>query len=240
MTNPKIKLLGLSTTGIKEGNCDKLVQEALKAAQEMGDVETEFITMADKKVALCRHCQWCIENRAPCKIKDDAYSIFDAMEKADGWIVGSPTWLNTLSPHLLILYSRARYIVFFTNKFRNKPAACLTLGFLGYGMEHSLDAMKNVLRIYNVIPVSEAWALNSTRAYGQRPAYLEHGVLDDNWGMKQIKAAAIRLVEITRMIKYAASAGIGVPDEYRTTVTGSRVRPIEEKVFVDGVWREKQ
>lgn len=237
MEQPKINILGLSATGIKGGNCDTLVQEALKMAADLGNVETHFITLADKKIMRCKHCQWCIENRAPCKYKDDAYPVFDEIARCDGLIVGSPTWLNTLAPHLLDLFSRARYITFFTHNFRNKVVGCLTLGFLGFGMEHALDTMRNVIRIYNTIPVAEASVLGSTRAMGQRPAYLERGVLDDNWGMKQVKTVATRVVEVTRMIKYASDAGVTIPDDYKVTVTGSRVRPPAEKVFVDGVWR---
>jgi multimeric flavodoxin WrbA len=235
----KIKLLGLSATGIKDGNCDKLVREALQVAERIGDVETQFLTLADKKIMLCKHCQWCIENRAPCRYKDDAYIVFDEIQKCDGLIIGSPTWLNTLSPHLLNLFSRARYIVFFTHNFRNKVVGLLTLGFLGYGLERALDTMRNVVRIYHMIPVAEASAIASTRAFGQRPAYLERGVLDDTWGMRQVLTATARVVEVTRMIKYASQAGITVPDEYKFTVTGSRLRPAEEKVFIEGVWRSK-
>jgi hypothetical protein len=48
------------------------------------------------------------------------------------------------------------------------------------------------------------------------------------------------VAEIARMVKYATEAGIVLPDEYKLTVTGQKVRPCEEKVFVEGVWREKQ
>ncbi len=53
----KAKILGISGTPIKNGNCDKMVQESLKACTELGDVETEFITLADKEITMCKHCQ---------------------------------------------------------------------------------------------------------------------------------------------------------------------------------------
>jgi multimeric flavodoxin WrbA len=240
----KVYILGISATPIKGGNCDKLVQEALNAAKELGnskqgEVETEFVTLADKQIAMCRHCQWCIENRAPCKVQDDFHPVFDKMTKCDGLILGSPTWYNTLSPPLLNFFSRARYFAFFTHQLRNKVFGAITLGFLGFGMEHAVDTIKNVASGLYMVPVAEGWALSSTRAFGQRPAYLEHGVLDDTFGIMRVRMVGIRVVEVTRMIKFATGAGIVLPEEYKRTAIGGKVRPREEVVFVDGVWRSK-
>ena len=235
----KVKVLGISGTPVKDGNCDKMVQESLKACAELGDVETEFITLADKNYAICKHCQWCIENMSPCKVKDDTYPIYDKIAESDGLILGSPTWMNTLSPFLFNFFSRARYIIFFTHKFRNKPVGLLTLGFLGYGLDNAISAMKDIVWTMNMIPVATARAIASGRVFGKRPDYLEHGVLDDTFGMLQARQAGYRVVEVARMIKYATKNGIAVPDKYKFTITGSRVRPREEKVFIKDVWREK-
>ena len=239
MEEVKIKVLGISATPVKGGNCDKLVQEALAMAAKLGNVETEFVTTADKKMAMCQHCQWCIENRAPCKIKDDVPQIYDLIKKCDGLILGSPTWLNTLSPPLLILFSRVRYFIFFTHDFRNKVVGAISLGFLGFGKERSLDTIRNVAWAFNMLPVAEAWVFSTTRAKGERPAYFEHGVFDDSWGMKQVEMLSARVVEVARMVKYATQAGITLPEEFKYSITGGRPTLPKERVFVSGVWREK-
>ena len=87
-----VRILGISGTVVLDGNCDKLVQEALKAAGELENVETEFVALADKNIACCKHCQFCVENRRPCNIEDDAQPISEMMEKADGMLLGAPTW----------------------------------------------------------------------------------------------------------------------------------------------------
>ena len=235
----KVKILGISGTVIKDGNCDKMVQDSLKACTELGDVETEFITLADKEIAMCKHCQWCIENMAPCKIKDDAHLVLDKIGQSDGIILGGPIWYRTLSPPLLILLSRTRYTCFFTHDWRNKPVGLLTLGYLGYGLDSTIDVMRNIPWAFNMLIVGEARAIGSGRVFGKRPDYLEHGVLDDTFGMLQAHQVGYRVVEVARMIKFATENGITVPDKYKFTVTGGRVRPREEKVFVEGAWREK-
>ncbi len=82
-----IKILGLSATPVKDGNCDTFVRESLKAAAEMsgglGKVETDFISLADKKIAMCVNCQWCIKNKKPCKVKDDSQEIYDRIIAAN-------------------------------------------------------------------------------------------------------------------------------------------------------------
>ncbi len=238
-----MKILGISGTPIKGGNCDTLVQEALKAVAEVGEVvggvETEFITLADKKIAECKHCQWCIENRQPCKVKDDFHMICDKIQQCDGLVIGGPTWNWTLAPPLLRLWSRFRYKGFFSTDLMDKPVGGVSLGFFGYGMERALDALESLSRIQGIW-VGGACAIASTVAFGQRPAYLEHGVLDDLGGIRRVRNLGLRVVGIARMMKYAKDAGVVLPDEFVRTVAGARLKPSEGKVFVDGVWREKK
>lgn len=236
----KVKILGLSATPVKGGNCDTLVQECLKMTKEMGDVETDFITLADKKIEMCKHCQWCIENMSPCRIQDDAHKVLERIEECDGLIIGSPTWYNTLSPLIPILFSRTRYHGFFTHAFRNKAVGFLTLGYLGFGLDNSLSVLKTMFMPINTLLVAEGRAMTSTRVFGQRPAYLEHGVLDDTWGVRQAQGVATRVVEVARMIKYATKDGIVLPEKYKFTASGGRAVPREKKVFVEGTWREKE
>ena len=235
----EVKILGISGTPVKGGNCDTYVQESLKVAAEIEGVKTEFVTLAGKKIEMCRHCQWCMKNRAPCNIKDDAQEVWDKILWSDGIIFGAPTWVNTLSPPLMMLWSRARYHAFFTRNLLNKVAGYLTIGFFGWGLEHALDTMENMSKIF-MIPVARGWALASRAAFGERPAYLEHGVLDDKVGMLRARNVALRVVEVSRLIKYATESGIQLPEEYRPTFTGSRLKKAEQKVMVNGVWREKK
>ncbi len=239
MITVNISILGISGSPIKGGNCDTMVQEALKSAAQVPGVETEFLTLADKQVVLCRHCQWCIENRAPCKTQDDTNMIFDKMIKSDGLILGAPVWNVGAAPLFSTLISRWRYHQFFTYNFRNKVSGLLTVGFLGMGMERALEDLEVVGRGAGFV-VARGWALSSTAAFGQRPAYLEHGVLDDKAGMIRVHNVATKVVEITRMIKHATSAGVTLPEEYRTTFRGVHLKDRDKKIFVDGVWRDRE
>jgi multimeric flavodoxin WrbA len=225
-----IKILGISGTVIEDGNCDTMVREALASAAANGDdVETQFISMAGKEVAMCTHCQFCIENRVRCKIKDDAHAIIAAMEEADGIIMGGPAWCLTVAPPLVNLASRARYIHFFTQAMRDKVGAGLTVGWLGVGVEDALQAIDSVLLTWRMIRVGKAYALSSKKISGGRLAHAENGVLDDEWGMNRVRMLGQRVSEVTRMIKTAKDQGVTLSPLSK-----------KDKVFVDGVWVNKE
>ena len=220
----RVKILGISGTPIKDGSCDQLVKEALKAAEELEDVETEFITLADKKIAMCEHCQYCIEHKTECKIQDDAQMIYQRIKEADGVIMGAPTWLRTVAPPLLILFSRARHEMFFAHEFRNKVAGAITVGWFGRGMDiATLEIMHVASRLF-MIPVVEGMATSSSIVKGERAGYMEHGALDDRAGMISIRNVGYRVAEVTKMIKYAIDNGVGVPPEYQVTASGATVK----------------
>jgi multimeric flavodoxin WrbA len=53
-----MKILGISGSPRAKGNTDILVQEAMKAASEMG-AEQEFIAISGKKIKPCYACGTC-------------------------------------------------------------------------------------------------------------------------------------------------------------------------------------
>lgn len=219
-----VKIFGLSGSPIKDGNCDKLVRIALEAAKEIGGVETEFITLAGKKIAMCKHCQYCINNRTHCRIQDDAQPIWESIRTCDGIIIGAPTWLRTVSPPILILLSRCRYQMFFGFDFRNKVAGALTVGWFGRGMDIATLEIMHIATRFMMIPVAEGMATSSSTALGKRADYMEHGVLDDHAGVIQAKNVGYRVTEIAKMIKHSVESGVGVPPEYQVTTSGGTVK----------------
>ena len=235
-----IRILGISGAPIKDGNCDTMIRESLRIAREYGDVETEFVTLADKEISPCLHCQWCIENRAPCKIQDDLPIVLDKMIKCDGLLLGGPIWKWTLATPLINLFSRLRYVDFFTPDLRNKVVGAFTCGWFGMGADHALDVIETIVKPSMMIPAARASAIVSEAAYGKRAAYMKRGVLDDTMGMARVEVAVSRVVEIARMIRYAAEAGVGLPLEQQRMITGGRVKPSRKKVFVDDVWRDQE
>lgn len=222
MESVPVKIVGISGTSIKGGNCDKVMVEALKTAASFDHVETEFITLAEKEIMTCKHCQWCIENRKPCKYEDDATWILEKMFDADGMIWGSPVWSHTIAPWMANLISRARFMAFMSGELRDKVLGTYVVSWFGVGEEMALMTLEALGHNYLMIPVYRGWARVSKTAFGQRPEYMEHGALDDTGGMVRIRTMAKRVVEISRKMEFAEQHGIGVPEDEIRSITCGR------------------
>jgi multimeric flavodoxin WrbA len=219
MNELKVKILGISATPVEGGNCDKAVQAALETAAQMEGVETEFISLAGKNIASCIHCQYCVENQTSCKFKDDANWIIEKMTEADGMIWGAPVWTHAIPPQLINLISRCRYYVFFTGDFRDIVLGVVTVSWMGVGEEFALMTMESIANNLLMIPVARGWGKVSTLAFGQRPAHLENGVLDDSAGMLRVRLVGTRVAEVAKKIKYANLAGVGLPPQEERSIT---------------------
>lgn len=220
MKDVPVKIVGISNTKIKDGNCDRVMEEALRTAAGFEGVTTKFITLADKEIRPCEHSQWCIEHQSPCHHRDDdALWILDEMSVADGLIWGSPVWSHTIPPFLPAIMSRARYQCFFSGDLRDKVLGTYVVSWFGVGEEFALMTLEALAHNYLMIPVFRGWAKTSTAAFGQRPDYMENGALDDTGGMIRIKTMAKRVVEVTRKIKFAELSGVDFP-EHRSITCG--------------------
>ena len=62
--------------------------------------------------------------------------------------------------------------------------------------------------------MAEGYAYVTTKAFGQRPEYLEHGIYDDTRGMREIRRVGVMVVEVGRMIKSATEVGVVLSEEY--------------------------
>jgi len=99
MAQEKVKILGVSGSPRKKGNTATMMQYCLKACEEMGYVETEYVSLADYELKHCKGCMQCFGWKAPA---DDPYKCYlkgDEIEKlapkvieCDGMIVGFPIY----------------------------------------------------------------------------------------------------------------------------------------------------
>jgi multimeric flavodoxin WrbA len=144
------------------------------------------------------------------------------MIEADGLIWGAPVWAHTIAPHFMNLLSRGRYEAFFTGAMRNKVFGTFVVSWFGVGEEMALMTLEALGHNLLMIPVFRGWAKVSKVALGQRPEYMEHGALDDPSGMVRIRTVAKRVVDISRKIKFANQAGVGLPDSELRSITCGR------------------
>lgn len=103
-----IKVLGIVGSPRIGGNTERLVSEALKAAEGEG-AGTELVRLADKRIEPCDGCRTCKETRS-CWKKDDFRAVYDKMVQADGIILSSPVYFGSATPQIKALIDRAGYL----------------------------------------------------------------------------------------------------------------------------------
>lgn len=90
-----MQILGLVGSKRKKGNTSVLVNRALEKAREAG-AETELIFLGDYAIAGCSGCEKCQKTQR-CVVNDDMQKIYPLLLKADGLVLGSPTYFYNVS-----------------------------------------------------------------------------------------------------------------------------------------------
>ena len=83
----RIKILGIVASPRKGWNTDILVKEAMKAAEEAGNVETEILYLFDLKFGYCKGDLGCLKTKTCTQYDDDMNKLFkklvDVEDKVD-------------------------------------------------------------------------------------------------------------------------------------------------------------
>ena len=87
-----MKVLGISGSPRKGQTTDKLVREVLSAV----DCDTEFISLAGKKISPCIACLGCVEDNV-CVLSDDMTALREKIVDADAYVVGAPNYFALLN-----------------------------------------------------------------------------------------------------------------------------------------------
>lgn len=103
----KYRVLGISGSPRKAAT-DYIVREALNYLKSKFPIETKYFSVAGKKLNFCIHCDHCIRKKEGCVFKDDMTEVYDLMEWADAYVLGSPVYQGNISGQLKTLLDRTR------------------------------------------------------------------------------------------------------------------------------------
>jgi multimeric flavodoxin WrbA len=104
-----IKILGISSSLRAGSNTSILVNDALKGASTIDGVETKFISLRGKDIKPCvTACDRCNVEETYCVQKDDMQEIYEALIWADGMILGTPVYSQTLNAQMKIMMERCK------------------------------------------------------------------------------------------------------------------------------------
>ena len=87
-----MKVLGISGSPRKGQTTDRLVQEVLNEVE----FDTEFISLAGKRIFPCIACLRCVEDNI-CKVEDDMSKLRQKIVEADAYVIGAPNYYSVLN-----------------------------------------------------------------------------------------------------------------------------------------------
>jgi multimeric flavodoxin WrbA len=99
-----VKVVGIVGSPRRGGNTEILTRTALEEIQKEG-LETELISLAEKRIEPCDGCRSCTET-GKCHIIDDFDSVLAKMKEADGIILSTPVYYGAATPQIVSLISR--------------------------------------------------------------------------------------------------------------------------------------
>jgi len=98
------KIILISGSPRSRGNTIQVLEVCAKIIEDLG-VETELISLADKKILACTACYKC-EEEPKCSLNDDLNKIINKIRSAKGLIIGTPIYFGTARGDLLNLVQR--------------------------------------------------------------------------------------------------------------------------------------
>ncbi|MDR5658006.1 flavodoxin family protein [Serpentinicella sp. ANB-PHB4] len=104
-----MKVIGITGSPREKSNTEYYVQYTLDKIKEHG-IETELITLRDKKIHHCTGCYGCITAKECTLEKDDFEEVFNKMLEADGILVGSPVYNSSSTAIVKALLDRAGFL----------------------------------------------------------------------------------------------------------------------------------
>lgn len=176
-----MKVIGINGSARKGGNTAEMIKRAFAELEAEG-IETELIELGGKKLRGCVACMKCFKNKdRRCAVdKDFMNDIIAKMDKADGMILGSPTYFANVSTEMKALIDRAGMVARANgNMFRRKAGAAVVANRRGGAIQafNTINALFLIGEM--IIPGAGYWNIGHGREKGE--------VLKDDEGMQTMK-----------------------------------------------------
>jgi multimeric flavodoxin WrbA len=161
-----IRVLGVAASP-RSGATTRLVRVALRGAEELPGVETEYVSLAGRRIGPCDGCIACLEAGA-CVQVDDMTPLYAALLRADAVILGTPVYYGSPSALCKAFMERVAGLGLREKPLRLKVGGAVAAGgSRNGGQETTLEALHLWFHINDMIPVGIAapvtqWGVTSS------------------------------------------------------------------------------
>ena len=198
MGQARIRLLGISGSP-RQASTDWAIREALRYAEEHYEVETAYFSVMKKKIAYCIHCDHCVRKRKGCVFTDDMEDVYELMQWADAYIIGSPVYQGNVTGQLKTLFDRTRAILAKDIKvFEGKVGSGLAIGGdRTGGQEPTLRTIHDFYILNHIFSVGGgAFGANLGASFWSKDKGAA-GVEADKQGIKALHRTIDQLIAVT-------------------------------------------
>ncbi|MBW1710062.1 MAG: flavodoxin family protein [Deltaproteobacteria bacterium] len=165
-----MKVIAINGSPRPKGNTFNLIKYVFEELENAG-IETEIVQLAGKKIRGCLSCYKCFANKDKhCSVDDDLNGIIDKMVEADGILLGSPTYVASVSSEIKALIDRACLVSTANGYLFKYKVGASVVAVRRAGSVSAFDTLNHFL-LYNqmVISASSYWNMG----FGLNPGEVE-------------------------------------------------------------------
>jgi len=190
-----MKVIAFNGSPRRGGNTGILIREVLKVLEGKG-IKTEIIEVGGQKVNGCIACMKCRKKAdGKCHQKNDFLNkCIKKMVKADGIIIGSPTYFADLTSETKALIDVAGYALRGAGNPLKRKVGAAVVAVRRAGAIHTFDSINHFFLINEmIIPGSSYWNIAIGREKGE--------VAKDEEGISTMKVLGENIAWLLNKIK---------------------------------------
>lgn len=169
MNGKDLKLVAFNGSARKGGNTAILLKHVLNELEKEG-IETELVEMSGARIHGCLSCRECSRKKdRRCAQKNDMGNVYiEKMEKADGILLGSPTYVADISSEMKALIDRACLVSKANGGMFRRKVGAGVIAVRRAGAIHAFDALNHFFLISEmIVPGSSYWNIAIGREIGE-------------------------------------------------------------------------
>ena len=166
-----MKVVAFNGSPRRDGNTTILIRHVFSELEGAG-IATELVQLADRPIHGCIACEQCIKNRnRRCAVTDDAANEYiEKMEGADGIILGSPVYIQDVTPEMKALIDRAGYVGRANGEMFTGKVGAVLVAVRRTGAIHTMDTMNHFFLSRECIIAGRAIGVGRDRGAVERDA----------------------------------------------------------------------
>jgi len=180
-----MKVLGISGSMRKNGNTARLIKVILRQCEAAG-IETEFISLAGKKIDPCLGCEKCKKDKWCVIETDDWGEIAEKIMECEVLVIGSPTYYFDVCGHLKNFIDRT-YSLYHDRSLAGRRGVAVAV-------HATKGATRTVQTIEGFLSTHEFSSLGSVKGTG----YEEGAVMKDTEAVKKAEKIGEKIVRLLK------------------------------------------